>query len=531
MRSRLFVKLLVSLIITFGFIIGLMMGVVNWSFQRGFVSYLQQQEVQKVDDLAQQLALLYNQKQHRKGSLSWGFMQGNSNVWHQALVSAFIDAPPAPPHLIPGPKNNPNRSVLVFSPGSFHEPPLGMQLRSLERPGAKYPTDEGRPLGHRIRLVDLQKNHVFGPKQQFETSIVNQVTYARWQPIQTEGKTIGWLQWYQVGIVSSHLAHSFMQQQTSSFIFVGLAALILSVVVASLWTRILLRPVDKLVSGLKRLVQGDYPTDIPIIGHDELASMTHHFNVLAKVLRQNEQLRRQWVADISHELRTPLSVISGEVEAMLDGIRKPDQQRLASLYINIGGLAMLVDDLHQLAMSDQGHMDMTTTKIEVHSLISDLMNVYRPRMLARGLTLKYNNNQCAVILGDSGRLIQLFANLMENSIRYTDEGGYTEVCMSLESGRVRVDVRDTSPCVPASSLEKIFSRLYRVDESRSRIEGGAGLGLSICKNIVEAHGGSIQAANNSLGGLTLTVFLPLASTLSPLSNDPNFNTIDKEEVG
>ena len=103
--------------------------------------------------------------------------------------------------------------------------------------------------------------------------------------------------------------------------------------------------------------------------------------------------------------------------------------------------------------------------------------------------------------------------------------------MSLDSDWVRVDVRDTSPCVPASSLEKIFSRLYRVDESRSRIEGGAGLGLSICKNIVEAHGGSIQAANNSLGGLTLTVFLPLASTLSPLSNDPNFNTIDKEEVG
>jgi two-component system sensor histidine kinase BaeS len=131
----------VSLIITFGFIIGLMMGLVNWSFQRGFVSYLQQQEVQKVGQLAQQLALLYSQNELHEGTLSWGFMHGNFGVWHQALVSAFIDSPPAPP--------------------SFHEPPLGMKLRSLERPGAKYPTDEGRPLGHRIHLVDLQKNHAF----------------------------------------------------------------------------------------------------------------------------------------------------------------------------------------------------------------------------------------------------------------------------------------------------------------------------------------------------------------------------------
>jgi hypothetical protein len=152
----------VSLIITFGFIIGLMMGLVNWSFQRGFVSYLQQQqEVQKVGQLAQQLALLYSQNELHEGTLSWGFMHGNFGVWHQALVSAFIDSPPAPPHLIPRSKSNPKGSVLAFSPPSFHEPPLGMKLRSLERPGAKYPTDEGRPLGHQIRLVDLQKNHAF----------------------------------------------------------------------------------------------------------------------------------------------------------------------------------------------------------------------------------------------------------------------------------------------------------------------------------------------------------------------------------
>jgi two-component system sensor histidine kinase BaeS len=272
----------------------------------------------------------------------------------------------------------------------------------------------------------------------------------------------------------------------------------------------MVRRIMALAKATNRLASGAYDIRVPAGSCDELGQLARDFNQLAQTLESNEQLRRRWVADISHELRTPLAVLRGEVEAVQDGVRSLSPQTMEVLHAEIMHLSRLVEDLYELALADIGALTYRKTELDWAQLVALTVEAHREQFAARNLGLHFSGPQNGLpLFGDGERLRQLLANLLQNTLRYTDADGRLEVVLQARQEDYLLTFSDTAPGVPPQSLERLFDRLYRVEGSRNRTHGGAGLGLALCKSIVEAHGGRIQAAASSLGGLQITIELPI----------------------
>ncbi|MGH6913809.1 MAG: ATP-binding protein, partial [Geminicoccales bacterium] len=202
------------------------------------------------------------------------------------------------------------------------------------------------------------------------------------------------------------------------------------------------------------------------------------------------------IADIAHELRTPLAVLRGEIEALQDGVRPLGRDALDSLAGDTARLSRLVEDLHTLSLSDLGALSYHKEPVDLAEVANEVLDERRVR--TKGLKLE-KDLQPAPLMGDADRLGQVFSNLLENSLRYTDPPGQIRV----SSGNGFVLWEDSSPGVPEADLPKLTGRLYRVEGSRSRNGGGSGLGLAIARAIVEAHGGTLAASASLLGGLRI----------------------------
>jgi two-component system sensor histidine kinase BaeS len=248
-------------------------------------------------------------------------------------------------------------------------------------------------------------------------------------------------------------------------------------------------------------------------GSDELSQLSNDFNVLAQTLDQNRTARQQWIADISHELRTPLAILQGELESVQDGIRPMNQDTMESLHNEVVHLNTLVNDLHELSLSDLGALVYQKQTIDVSEILEQAVDMHQQMAAKHQLRLNLHiqsphPNDEIMMLGDPNRLQQLFDNLLSNACRYTDPGGEIQVFMREQNGNVVIEHFDSAPGVSENDLAHLFERLYRVETSRNRAKGGSGLGLTICQNIVQAHEGSIVADHSPLGGLKLTITLP-----------------------
>lgn len=479
MKFGVFYTWLLSLLLTLGVVIVLILTVVNWSFQRGFVSYARQNEVHQVEALANQLNRVY--ARHN----SWNFLRDDYHRWADQLESAGIVVPPQ----------------------MLEQPPLPGPVPALPEGGA-LPRNEPDlsaatvPLAHRIVLMDAQRELLAGPRIP--------VPDEYWFAVTREGLVVGWLGLQPIEIIGDELARSFVEQQRTNLIWISLAGLLLALLLAMVWARWFLRPIHQVMQGARTLASGNYEVSVPVSGNNELAELAANFNRLARTLARNEQLRRQWIVDISHELRTPIAVIGGEVEAILDGIRQPTPERMAALHTEIGALGKLVDDLHLLSLADQASLKLALAPVDLGALVQEQLIHFEPRLAQQGLTLRLETDgaESLTMQADARRLSQLVGNLLENSLRYTDAGGEVRVRLGAAGEQLRLEVQDSKPGVPDGERAKIFDRLYRVDRSRSRALGGSGLGLAICREIVLAHGGSIHAENSPLGGLAICIELP-----------------------
>jgi two-component system sensor histidine kinase BaeS len=270
------------------------------------------------------------------------------------------------------------------------------------------------------------------------------------------------------------------------------------------------RPVLSFRDTARRLAAGDFGARVPTTGSDELGRLGRDINTLAETLERNEQARRRWVADISHELRTPLAVLRAEIEAVQDGVRPLDRAAVDSLHGDVLRMGRLVDDLYELSMTDLGALSYHKSETEPAEVLEEDLNAFRGRFAAAGLSLRLENrlSGSVTLQADEHRLSQLFRNLLRNSLQYTDKDGGLAVTLAREGGDLIVDFEDTAPGVPEESLPHLFERLFRVEVSRSRDKGGAGLGLAICRNIVEAHGGTIEARPSPQGGLWIRMRFP-----------------------
>jgi two-component system sensor histidine kinase BaeS len=330
--------------------------------------------------------------------------------------------------------------------------------------------------------------------------------------IKVDDKVVGELRIEPLRELTQAIDVQFVRRQSSALIYIAIGLLLFSGLAALLVARLFTRPLKSLLAGSQRIGSGVYDQPIVVGTTDELGELASSFNSVGETLNKNRDARQRWLADISHELRTPLAILTGELQAIEDGVRQMDTATRQSLQAEVLRLNQLVGDLHELSLSDEGGPGYRRDAVDLAVVLTDVLSATRGRLSDGSITLRESlPPDGTVVTGDSVRLTQLFINLVENSLRYTDAPGELSVSYQRQADSIDVIFEDSPPGVPAKSLPYIFERLYRVDESRSRQTGGSGLGLAICQGIVQAHNGEIFAKPSQLGGLAVHVRLPLAA--------------------
>jgi two-component system, OmpR family, sensor histidine kinase BaeS len=310
-------------------------------------------------------------------------------------------------------------------------------------------------------------------------------------------------------------AHRMFLAATHRYLIWGtLAALTLSLLLSYALITWVLRPLFQMTAITRQVADGNYSERVNVVSRYEVGQLANSFNLMAENLERIELLRKNMVADISHELRTPLSILRGEIEAIQDGVRQADPDSMRSLHAEVMRLSRLVDDLYQLSLSDIGALSYRKINLDLRALLADAVASFRPEFAHKGIVLTSElaaEGNCT-IFADPGRLHQLFDNLMDNALKYTDSGGALVIRLACQGDHASVVLEDSGPGVAPQDLERIFDRLYRVESSRNRALGGAGLGLAICRNIVDAHEGKISALPSPLGGVQISIQLPVTGS-------------------
>ncbi|MEA2238151.1 MAG: two-component system, OmpR family, sensor histidine kinase BaeS [Thermoanaerobaculia bacterium] len=305
-----------------------------------------------------------------------------------------------------------------------------------------------------------------------------------------------------------HLELPPMRSLDRSFFWIFLGATFVGIVMAIAIARAVSRPVERLTAAARRMESGDLSVRVEPGGGAELEELAHGFNAMAAALDRNEDLRRRMVSDVAHELRAPLTNIRCELESMQDGLTAPTPERIASLHDETMHLADLVDDLQDLALAEAGRLDLDPQPIAVSSLARRATAGMEPRARERAVTLRCEGDDDIIVLADARRAGQILTNLLANAVAHVDAAGNVRITWERSDGEAIIRVIDNGAGIPASELPHIFERFYRVDASRSRSTGGAGLGLSIVRQLVAAHGGRVWAESVLGEGSTFSFTLP-----------------------
>jgi two-component system, OmpR family, sensor histidine kinase BaeS len=433
----------------------------SWSFDRGVVDYLQQADMEKLDNLSVALVRHYAQEGN------WRRLVKDKDIWDDLT-----------------------RSALGLPPRGIEPPPAPPPVR-------EYPLTINR----RLMLFDADRKLLIGREDRAQL--------ARLKPIEYEGRLIGHIGYIPRLEIFESLGRLYSEQQNARFAALALgmlaAALLLGAGLAY-WLSLRIRTLGQ---GTAALIQGDYDIQLQAQGQDELAQLARDFNKLATTLSANRQARSQWIADIAHELRTPLAILRGEIEALQDGVRPLGPASLTSLAQEANRLSRLIEDLHLLSSSDLGALSYHFEPVELREVIEETLQQHSAALREHGLVPRVNLNTDARMQGDAMRLGQVFGNLLQNTLRYTDAPGQLQIDLHRENGELVLDWQDSSPGVAAEDLPRLTERLFRVDASRNRASGGAGLGLAIAQAIVHAHHGNMEASAGSLGGLRWRLKFPV----------------------
>jgi len=429
--------------------------VFTWTFERGFVQYVNRADEARLELMIDRLADVYARED------GWASIAADRDRW-DAMSRDALGLPSS------------------ADPGQRRELPLTIDPRLL--------------------LFDDHRALLIGRSDAAAGAVQ--------KPIESQGRVVGYLGYVPRLERLQSLERVYLRRQHQAFAAVavgmGLAALVLGASLA--WW--LSRRVRALVQATHALIRGDYSARLPPRGQDELAQLAGDFNTLAATLAAAQAARRAWIADISHELRTPLSVLRGEIESLQDGVRPLNQDNVASLAHETERLTRLVEDLHTLSLSDQGALSYHREPVDLADVLRDVVATHRREADERGLGIALEAEDDTLVLADETRLAQVFANLMQNSVRYTDAPGKIAIAVKREGTRAVVEWHDTAPGVAPSDLARLTERLYRVEGSRSRASGGSGLGLSIARAIIEGHGGTLAASASPLGGLLIRLSFP-----------------------
>ncbi len=472
MRIGIGQRIFLGFLFTAMVVLALTTGITRWSFDRGFLNYVNDSEAERLRYFALTIAAAYGEEG------GWAAFENDRDRWLEVM---------APPGVEP---------FSSTSRVQTRRAPTGID-------GNVVSTDP-LAISPRISVLDAEGNRLFGP--------VPRGTPQRVEPVVFRNQVVGNLHLNPLDTLASDLDQQFSQQQTRWTYGAAVFALLLAGLLAVVFSRQIVSPITELTRGTQALAEGRFAQRLEVHSSDELGRLARNFNALAETLERNQQAQRQWIADISHELRTPLSVLRGELQAVEDGVRPFNETTRKSLSGEVERLTKLVNDIYQLSVADVGALRYRKEVADVGQVLEDTVELFEARIRDAGLELetRYPEGPLEALI-DVNRLGQLFTNVLENSIRYTDRGGRVRVACVQNGKDIEVSIEDSAPNVPADAMPRLFRRLYRVESSRGRQTGGAGLGLAICKRIAHALGGSISASPSGLGGLKMVVRLPAAA--------------------
>lgn len=448
--------------------------VFSWSFDQGFVEYLNRADEARLQPLITRLA----EGHAREGD--WRWVADDRKRWFDLIREVLgsrgtrrADEPQAP------------APVASAASQPAYGPPPGDPLLTIDP---------------RLMLFDAGGKLLIGREEMAGEAVQRRIA--------RDDTTIGYLGYVPRLKTVASLEKVFAAQQNRKFAAIAAGMLVAGLVVSAVIAWWLARRIRRLAMGANALIQGNYGVRIAAQGHDELAQLADDFNQLAATLEAAQRARQQWIADIAHELRTPLAVLRAEIEALQDGVRPLGPASLGSLAQEVGHLARLVDDLRMLSQSDIGALTYHKEPLQLAEVVDDVLQSHRAALDDKGFAVTFDPGCAARVSGDAARLAQVFGNLLQNTLRYTDAPARLDVRVETAAAAVVVTWQDSSPGVAAGDLPRLTERLFRVEGSRSRAGGGSGLGLAIAHAIVSAHGGEMAADASPIGGLRWRLRFP-----------------------
>ncbi|WP_435234403.1 ATP-binding protein [Psychromonas sp. PT13] len=455
----------------------------QWSIGKGMIDYVNTKERQALEPLIESLAEAYQKTD------DWSAFQ-NKNRKFSDLVYLKLNGSQ---FMQPSPDNR-------RPPMGFNDPRDGLDPLFTER------MVERNRQAPWYSVLDSQKKLVVGHYRSQHD--YNQI------PITTDDdEVVGFLLVPKRDQVFDGYELAFIEQQESYLWIFALITLFLVGLVSLPLARNVLGPINLIAQGMHQLTQGTYKQKIVLRRKDEFGELIRDFNELALTLDENENARKRWIANISHELRTPVAILRGELEAMLDNVRPLSKENIESSNDEVKHLQYLIDDLHQLTSADIGGMHYRKNNEFINKWLTSEVDKYRSYLSDAGIALETAiSKEQAEVFADRTRLCQLFENIINNCVKYSQATLVkisSEVDHSGNQTMLIVKVEDNGIGVETHHLENLFEYLYRVDDSRNRKTGGTGLGLSICAHIVAAHQGTISASHGKQGGLAIIITLPL----------------------
>lgn len=437
----------------------------SWSFQNGFLDYINRTELNRLEGLSVSLQAIYQEDKN------WDRLKKNRRIWRKLIDTQVIN--PIQPRESALLRNNPDNAENLS--GQFER--------------------------ERIFLLDQNKNVIVGSRRNRETLL--------YTPIYLNNKLIAYLGIERRMQLSDKLDRVFAEQQKQSYAWIALGSILISIFIAFPFAAQLIKPIRALLFSTQELADGKYQSRVSVNRRDEIGLLSQAFNTMADNIEQHQKTQKQWLADISHELRTPLAVLKAEIEAILDGLRKITPETIESLHQEINYINRLVDDLHELAKSDINMLYLQKDKFLLSKLLEETLDIFSQEISEKNFTLKLDVDKNINLYADRNRLMQVFINIMQNNCRYSQQNALIHITThTLSNNKIEILWEDNGPGVQAGNIDKLFDRLYREDSSRSSFTKGSGLGLSISQSIIENHKGSMQAFHSALGGLGIKIIMP-----------------------
>lgn len=299
------------------------------------------------------------------------------------------------------------------------------------------------------------------------------------------------------GATTEDEARAMVDENLARVVAIGAVAGIVLGGISAWWlARRVLRPVAGLTDATRQLTAGDLAARVPEPSDRELAELARSFNQMAATLERVEELRTALVEDVAHELRTPLTVLRGYTEALADGVVEPSAEMLRTVHAEIERLTRLVEALDLLARNEQQARERARMEVDLADVVRRALALAAPDLTTRSIRVRVDASpDLPRLVADPDGIGQVVTNLVQNAARYTTDGGDIEVLVRTDGDGVRCAITNSGDEIPESELPLIWERLHRVDRSRARATGGAGIGLAIVRQIVEAHGGQVGAAS------------------------------------